>query len=131
MNTMIRCVVALVTMFMVGSGAWAQNVVQRNFPANALRGEIAFGQPPGVVLNGQAARLSPASRIRGTNNLLVMSGALIGMKAVVHYTVDPLGLVHDVWILTDAERAKQPWPTKAADAKAWSFDPVAQVWTKP
>jgi len=128
---MIRCVVALVTMLMVGSGAWAQNVVQRNFPANALRGEIAFGQPPEVVLNGQAARLSPASRIRGTNNLLVMSGALIGMKAVVHYTVDPLGLVHDVWILTDAERAKQPWPTKAADARAWSFDPVAQVWTKP
>jgi len=128
---MIRCVVALVTMCMVGSGAWAQNVVQRNFPANALRGEIAFGQPPEVVLNGQAARLSPASRIRGTNNLLVMSGALIGMKAVVHYTVDPLGLVHDVWILTDAERAKQPWPTKAADARAWSFDPVAQVWTKP
>ena len=128
---MIRCVVALVTMFMVGSGAWAQNVVQRNFPANALRGEIAFGQPPEVVLNGQAARLSPASRIRGTNNLLVMSGALIGMKAVVHYTVDPLGLVHDVWVLTDAERAKQPWPTKAADAKAWSFDPVVQVWTKP
>ena len=128
---MIRCVVALVTMFLVVSGAWAQNVVQRNFPANALRGEIAFGQPPEVVLNGQAARLSPASRIRGTNNLLVMSGALIGMKAVVHYTVDPLGLVHDVWILTDAERAKQPWPTKAADARAWSFDPVAQVWTKP
>ena len=128
---MIRCVVALVTMLMVGSGAWAQNVVQRNFPANALRGEIAFGQPPEVVLNGQAARLSPASRIRGTNNLLVMSGALIGMKAVVHYTVDPLGLVHDVWILTDAERAKQPWPTKAVDARAWSFDPVAQVWTKP
>ena len=60
-----------------------------------------------------------------------MAGALMGMKAVVHYTVDPLGLVQDVWILTDAERAKQPWPTKAADAKAWSFDPIAQVWTKP
>jgi hypothetical protein len=130
MNTMIRCVV-LVTMLMVGSGAWAQNVVLRNFPANALRGEIAFGQPPEVMLNGQPARLAPASRIRGTNNLLVMSGALMGMKAVVHYTVDPLGLVHDVWILTEAERAKQPWPTKATDAKAWSFDPIAQVWTKP
>jgi len=128
---MIRCVVALVTMLMVGSGAWAQNVVQRNFPANALRGEIAFGQAPEVLLNGQPARLAPASRIRGTNNLLVMSGALMGMKAVVHYTVDPLGLVHDVWILTETERAKQPWPTKSTDAKAWSFDPIAQVWTKP
>ncbi|HET9206532.1 MAG TPA: hypothetical protein VFO28_09880 [Burkholderiaceae bacterium] len=128
---MIRCALALVTLLMVGSAAWAQNVVQRNFPANALRGEIAFGQPPEVMLNGQPARLAPASRIRGTNNLLVMSGALMGKKAVVHYTVDSLGLVQDVWILTDAERAKQPWPTKAVDARAWSFDPVAQVWTKP
>jgi hypothetical protein len=84
-----------------------------------------------VQLNGQPARLAPASRIRGTNNLLVMSGALMGKTAIVNYTLDPLGLVLDVWILTDAERAKQPWPTKAVDAKAWSFDPVAQVWTKP
>ena len=100
------------------------------FPANALRGEISFGQPPEVLLNGEPARLAPASRIRGTNNLLVMSGALIGKKAIVHYTLDPLGLVQDVWILTDAERGKQPWPTKAAEARTWSFDPVAQVWTK-
>jgi hypothetical protein len=131
MNTMVRCVVALLITLVIGGSAWAQNVVQRNFPATALRGEIAFGQPPEVLLNGQPARLAPAARIRGTNNLLVMSGALMGKKAVVHYTVDPVGLVHDVWILTDAERTKQPWPTKAADAKAWSFDPIAQVWTKP
>jgi hypothetical protein len=131
MNTMIRCVAALLMTLTLGSHAWAQNVVQRNFPANALRGEIAFHQPPELQLNGQPARLAPASRIRGTNNLLVMSGALMGKKAIVNYTLDPLGLVLDVWILTDAERAKQPWPTKAVDAKAWSFDPVAQVWTKP
>ena len=127
---MIRCVAALLVTLMLGN-AGAQNVVQRGFPANALRGEIAFGQPPEVLLNGQPARLAPASRIRGTNNLLLMSGALVGKKAVVHYTLDPLGLVLDVWILTDAERAKQPWPTKTTDARAWSFDPVAQVWTKP
>lgn len=128
---MIRCVAALLFAFVLGNHAAAQNVVQRGFPANALRGEIAFGQPPDVQLNGQAGRLAPASRIRGTNNLLVMSGALMGKKAAVNYTLDPLGLVQDVWILTDAERARQPWPTKAAEAKAWSFDPVAQVWTKP
>ena len=127
---MIRCVVALLATLVLSSGSWAQNVVQRGFPANALRGEISFGQPPEVLLNGEPARLAPASRIRGTNNLLVMSGALIGKKAIVHYTLDPLGLVQDVWILTDAERGKQPWPTKAAEARTWSFDPVAQVWTK-
>ena len=128
---MIRCVIALLMTLVLGSSVWAQNVVQRNFPATALRGELSFGQPPEVLLNGQAARLAPAARIRGTNNLLVMSGGLVGKKAVVHYTLDPLGLVLDVWILTEAERAKQPWPTKAADAVSWSFDPIAQVWTKP
>ena len=128
---MTRCAAALLVTLALGSHAVAQNIVQRGFPANALRGEIAFGQPPEVMLNSQPARLAPASRIRGINNLLVMSGALVGKKAIVNYTLDPLGLVQDVWILTDAERAKQPWPTKAADAKAWSFDPVAQVWTKP
>ena len=125
---MTRCVAALLVAMACLSGALAQTV-QRGFPANALRGEIAFGQPPELSLNGQAARLSPAARIRGTNNMLMMSGALVGQKAVVHYVVDPLGLIQDVWILTDAERAKQPWPTTAKDAQTWSFDPVAQVWT--
>ena len=91
----------------------------------------AFGQPPEVLVNGQPTRLAPAARIRGLNNLIVMSGALMGQRAVVNYVLDPLGLVQDVWILTDVERKKQPWPTNAKDAKAWSFDPVAQVWTKP
>jgi hypothetical protein len=131
MYTMLRCVAALVLAIACTGGAWAQTVVQRGFPANALRGEISFGQPPEVQVNGQAARLSPAARIHGTNNLLVMSGALVGQKAVVNYVVDPLGLVKDVWILTDAERKKQPWPTSAKDAQTWSFDPVTQVWTRP
>jgi hypothetical protein len=128
MNTMLRCVVALLTWFVLSAGAGAQTV-QRNFPATALRGEISFGQPPELALNGQPARLSPAARIHGLNNMLVMSGSLAGQRAVVNYVIDPLGLVQEVWILTDAERAKQPWPTTDRDAKAWSFDPVAQIWT--
>jgi hypothetical protein len=128
MNTMTRCVAALLVALALAGSAQAQSV-RRNFPASALRGEISFGQPPEVLVNGQPARLAPAARIRGRNNLIVMSGALIGQRAVVNYVLDPLGLVQDVWILTDVERAKQPWPTTAKDAKKWSFDPVAQVWT--
>jgi len=127
---MTRCAAALFLALALAGAASAQPV-QRNFPATALRGEISFGQPPEVLVNGQPARLAPAARIRGLNNLLVMSGALMGQKAVVNYVLDPLGLVQDVWILTDAERAKQPWPTSKKDAQAWSFDPVAQVWKKP
>ena len=48
-----------------------------------------------------------------------------------HYTIDTYGLVKDVWILTPAEAAKKPWPTKPEETVAWGFDPVAQVWVKP
>jgi hypothetical protein len=130
MNTMTRCVAALLVALLFASHAVGQTV-HRNFPANALRGEISFGQPPEVLVNGQPARLAPAARIRGLNNLLVMSGALMGQqRVVVNYVLDPLGLVQDVWILTDAERAKRPWPTTAKEAQSWSFDPIAQVWTQ-
>jgi len=105
--------------------------VQRNFPQNAVRGVIVFGEAPEIVLNGAAARLAPGARIRDTSNLLVVAGGLIGGRFLVHYTVDLYGLVKDVWILTPGEAAKNPWPTTPAQALAWTFDPVAQTWTKP
>jgi hypothetical protein len=109
--------------------AHAQSV-QRNFPSTALRGEITVGQPPEITLNGQSARLAPGARIRGQNNLLQMSGALVGQSLPVHYVIGPGGLVQDVWILTDAELAKKPWPKTPREAQTWAFDPVAQVWTR-
>ena len=105
--------------------------VQRNFPANALRGALVVVDPPVVMLNGEPARLAPGARIRDANNLQQLSGSLVGAKLLVHYTVDGLGLIQDVWILTPQEAAKKPWPTNARDASAWAFDPVAQTWTKP
>jgi hypothetical protein len=36
---------------------------------------------------------------------LVLSGAIVGQELIVNYTVEPHGLVHDVWILTAAEAA--------------------------
>jgi len=103
----------------------------RNFPATALRGEIAVLQPPELLLNGRPARLSPGVRIRGENNLLMVSGALANQRLVVHYTVDLSGLIGEIWLLTASERARQPWPTTREQAAAWSFDPVGQTWTRP
>ena len=103
----------------------------RNFPATALRGEIAVVQPPELLLNGRPARLSPGARVRDENNMLALTGALAGRRVVVHYTVDLSGLVSEVWVLTPAERARQPWPTTPEQAVAWLFDPVGQTWTKP
>ena len=92
--------------------AVVQAQVQRGFPQNALRGELTITQPPEAQLNGQAARLAPGSRIRGLDNMLVMSASIIGTKFIVNYTTDDLGLVKDVWILRKEEIAKT-WPEYA------------------
>jgi hypothetical protein len=125
---MYRCVIAAAAALVLAAPASAQ--VQRNFPQNALRGEIVIGNPPEIVLNGATTRLAPGSRIRNQNNMLEMSGALVGNKFVVHYTTDLSGLVRDVWILRPEELAIRPWPTTAEEAARWSFDPIAQSWTK-
>ncbi len=77
----------------------------RPFPASAKRGTFEVKAPPEVLIDGTPARLSPGARIRGTNNMLVMSGQIIGKSLTVNYTRDPLGAVHEVWILTEAEAA--------------------------
>jgi hypothetical protein len=77
----------------------------RPFPPNAERGELVVVAPPVIQMNGQADRLSPGSRIRGANNLLVLSGSVIGQNLLVNFVRDPLGLVHDVWVLTPEEAA--------------------------
>ena len=78
----------------------------RSFPANALRGYLRVLQGAEVMMDGQAARLSPGSRIRGTSNTLVMPGTLVGQEYIVNFTRDTLGNVHNVWLLTELE-AKQ------------------------
>ena len=126
---MYRCLIAAVATVSFALPAAAQ--VQRNFPQNALRGTITFGTPPQILLNGQSTQLSPGARIRGENNLLVMSAALVNAKGTVNYTIDPSGLVRDIWLLRTEEVAMKPWPETLEQAQAWQFDPTAQTWTKP
>lgn len=100
-------------------------------PPYSLRGEMRFGLPPEVLLNKQATRLSPATRIRSQSNTLVMSGTLAGQTHTVNYTLDAqTGLVQDVWLLRPEELARR-WPTTREEATTWSFDPVNQNWVKP
>jgi hypothetical protein len=77
----------------------------RPFPPNAERGTMVVTYPPVIQMNGKADRLSPGSRIRGLNNMLVLSGAIVGQNLVVNYVRNPTGEVHDVWVLTAAEAA--------------------------
>jgi len=89
-------------------GVSAQSLV-RNFPAKAERALMQITQPPEMLLNGKPERLSPGARIRGTNNMLLMSAPLIGQKFEVSLVREPAGEVHEVWILTEAEAAlKRP-----------------------
>ncbi len=107
----------LVSLLLVGAGtAFAQEPPTRQFPAKALRGTLVVQQPPVITVDGEPARLSPGSRIREANNMFVLSAALVDReKLTVNYTLEPNGLVHDVWILTEAEaRLKRP---RAADLK--------------
>ena len=127
--TMIRR--ALVVVGMLGLCLPVLAQLQRQFPPTALRGEVEFGQPPEVRLNSEPWRLSPGTRIRDLNNMLVLSGSLVGSRHVVHYTIEAPGQIKDVWILRADEIANQPWPRTTKEASDWTFDVIAQRWTRP
>ena len=103
----------------------------RNFPATALRGELVVTAPPEVLLNKKPARLAPGSRLRGMDNMLILSGAAVSQRLLVNYTLDLHGNVMDVWVLTPAEAARKPWPGSPQEAATWSFNADQQTWTKP
>jgi hypothetical protein len=129
-NTMYRCLAIATAAVALSVPAAAQ--VQRNFPQNALRGVVTFGAPPQILLNGKPAQLAPGARIRGLDNMLVMSGAVVNLKATVNYTFEnATGLIKDVWLLRPEEIARKPWPETLAEAQTWQFDPAAQAWVKP
>ena len=84
-------------------------------------------QPPEAQLNGRPARLAPGARIRGDNNLLVVSGAIANQRLLVHYTLDTGGPVARR-LGADADRAgPQPWPTHARAGPRLGLRPGAAV----
>lgn len=102
----------------------------RRFPQKALRGEIAFGDPPLVTVNGQPGRLSAGARIRAVNNLIVTTGSVTGTRFIANYTLDAAGQVFEVWMLREDE-AGHPWPRTQAEAEALIFDSATQSWSRP
>ena len=120
-------VAALATLSPVPTRAQSAN---RIFPTTALRGDIQFGEAPEILVNGRPARLAPGARIRDTGNLVVTPAPLLGRRAVVNYTLDDLGNVRDVWLLT-AEEATRRWPRTPAEAERLVYDPASQSWSRP
>jgi hypothetical protein len=78
----------------------------RQFPPSAQRGKLKVVQGAEVLIDGKPERLSPGARIRGPQNTLVMTGAIIGQEHVVNFVRDAYGNLHQVWMLTPLE-AKQ------------------------
>ena len=87
----------------------AQEVMPiRQFPPTAQRGMLTVVAPPEVTVNGTVERLSPGVRIRGPNNTLVMSGALVGRTVAVNYLRERgSGMLQEIWILNAAELETQ------------------------
>jgi hypothetical protein len=102
-RSLLRALLAL-PLLAASVTTWAQLGV-RPFPPAAERGNLVVTAPPMLLLNGKPDRLSPGARIRGQNNLLVLSGTVIGQTLLVNYVRNPTGEVHDVWVLTPAEAA--------------------------
>lgn len=130
---MIRCALAALAFVATGflaPSASAQSL--REFPPNTLRGTVVFGDMPTLLLNGKPALLSPGSRVRGANNMLVMAPTIVGAKLLVHYTLDVgTDRVRDIWILTPDEAAIKPWPTTLEQAQTWTWDRNTRTWIVP
>ena len=94
--------------------AEAQELAARQFPVAAKRGMLLVTAPPEVLINGTAERLSPGIRIRGVNNMLVMSASLVGQTFVVNYVREKQGMIQEIWLLNQAE----------ADEKRKGMEPI-------
>jgi hypothetical protein len=122
MYTMNRCLFAMLTLC-VSCSLLAQDQMSaplpvneqpvqtgvpglRKFPDKALRGRMKVVQAPEILIDGKPERLSPGSRIRDPQQRLVMSASITNQELTVNFVRNPLGEVHEVWILTELE-AKQ------------------------
>ena len=80
--------------------------IQREAPKDVIAARMVVTAPPGITLDGKPDRLSPGSRIRDLNNMLVLSASISGKDLPVVYRRDGAGLVHEVWLLTEDEYGK-------------------------
>lgn len=95
----------LFALALLASTAFAQGL-QRPVPKDVVLGQMKVKLPPDITIDGKPDRLSPGSRIRDLNNMVVLSATLAGKTMPVVYRRDAAGLVHEVWQLSDAEYAK-------------------------
>jgi hypothetical protein len=111
---MNRCRFLFVALALLAGLASAQGI-RREAPKDVVLGKMVVTAPPQITMDGKPDQLSPGSRIRDLNNMIVLSGGLAGKALPVVYKRDAAGLVHEVWILTDAEYTKLGGTGSGAD----------------
>lgn len=97
---------AVAALALVTATSFAQTVM-RDAPKDVKPAIIAVSAtPPIITVDGKEDRLSPGSRVRDRNNMLVLSGALAGKSLYTVYRRDSAGMVHEVWLLNEQEYAR-------------------------
>jgi hypothetical protein len=86
----------------------------RPFPPHAQRGKMTPGYYPDLTIDGKKRQLAAAGRIFNQDNMIEMPASLRGSDIVVNYTVDAMGYIDRVWILTKEEAAQAPPASPAA-----------------
>jgi hypothetical protein len=81
----------------------------RQIPDSARRGHIVHIQDTIVEVDGQRMRLSAAAQIRSRDNLFIVPMSL-PPGALVKYTLDAMGQIHRIWVLTPEEAAAPDKP---------------------
>ncbi|MHB8668635.1 MAG: hypothetical protein ACYC7B_14080 [Burkholderiales bacterium] len=76
----------------------------RHIPDFAKRGNFVDIEGPIVEIDGQKMRLAPGARIRSQSNLFIVPTSL-PPGTLVKYTLDGMGQIHRVWVLTPEEAA--------------------------
>jgi len=119
-----RCI----ALFLAALTALPALAFERPFPPAALRGKMTPGYAPEVTIDGKPRQLSPSSRIFNQDNLIEMPAALRGKDIVVNYTVDAMGYIDRIWILTGDEAAlKRPTAAELAGTPPAVRPPLAPV----
>jgi hypothetical protein len=91
---------AVIASALLAAPAGAQSL--RQLPEGLVLTTMKANGGDVILLGDKPVRLSPAAQVRGTNNLIVLSSYLNGTYRV-GVKQDIQGMVHRIWILTDAE----------------------------
>jgi len=70
-----------------------------------MRGVLTATTYPQVTVNGQTLTLAPGAKIFSQQNTIVMHSTLTNGNYIVNYTIDRLGMIDKIWILTPEEQA--------------------------